>query len=81
MMCMLVVEKPEIVQQPNDRNVESNKRRVSLTVTAIGRNMKFNWLKHADHSNDDIRISGDEEQYCVTSVIEMVTCTHYINCH
>lgn len=69
---MLVVEKPEIVHQPKDRSVESNKRKVSLTVTAKGSDMKFKWLKHGDLSDDDITIKGDEDQYTVTElVIEM----------
>ena len=35
---------------------------VVLTVTAKGRDMEFNWVKHGDHPNDDITINLDDDQ-------------------
>ena len=47
---------------------------VVLTVTAKGRDMEFNWVKHGDHPDDDITINPDIDQNCETeSVLEIAT--------
>ena len=47
---------------------------VVLTVTAKGRNMEFNWVKHGDHLDDDITINPDNDQnYETESVLEIAT--------
>ena len=48
---------------------------VVLTVTAKGRDMEFNWVKHGDHPDDDITINPDNDQnYEIESVLEIATC-------
>ena len=73
-----IVEKPKIVEEPKNRTVESNKN-VNLTVTAKGRDLKFKWMKHGDHSDDDITgttSEDDDRPYCMTeSVLEMAMYT------
>ena len=47
---------------------------VVLTVTAKGRDMEFNWVKHGDHRIDDITINPDNDQnYETESVLEIAT--------
>ena len=47
---------------------------VVLTVTAKGRDMEFNWVKHGDHPDDDITINPDNDQnYETESVLEIAT--------
>ena len=64
-----IVEKPKIVKQPEDRSVASGKTNVNLTVTAEGTDMKFKWLKHGEHRDDDKAISQDDDQYCMTETV------------
>ena len=48
---------------------------VVLMVTAKGRDMEFNWVKHGDHPDDDITINPDNDQnYETESVLEIATC-------
>ena len=47
---------------------------VVVWVTAKGRYMEFNWVKHGDHPNDDITINPDNDQnYETESVLEIAT--------
>ena len=47
---------------------------VVLTVTAKGRDMEFNWVKHGDHPDDDITINPDNDQdYETERVLEIAT--------
>ena len=47
---------------------------VVLTVTAKGRDMEFNWVKHGDHPDDDIPINPDNGQnYETKLVLEIAT--------
>ena len=42
---------------------------MNLTVTAKGTDMKFKWLKHGEHRDDDKAISQDDDQYCMTVTV------------
>ena len=65
-----IVEKPKIIEEPKNRTVELNKTNVNLTVTAKGRDLKFKWVKHDDHPDDDITISDDDDKpYGVTETV------------
>ena len=66
------VEKPEIVKEPKDRRVVLGGTNVNLTVTAKGSSMKFKWLMHGDHRDDDKAIQENDDQYehVAESVIE-----------
>ena len=64
-----LVEKPEIVEQPKDRTVELNTN-VNLTVTAKGRDLTFEWVKHGSHPDDDTTISEDDDSpYRMTETV------------
>ena len=68
-----VVEKPVIVEKSEDRIVKLGEP-VVLTVTAKGRDMEFNWVKHGDHPNDGITINPDTDQnYETELVLEIAT--------
>ena len=41
---------------------------MNLTFTAKGRDMKFKWRKHGEHS-DDIKIIEDDDLYHVTESV------------
>ena len=70
---MHVVEKPVIVEKSEDQIVKLG-RSVVLTVTAKGRDMEFNWVKHGDHPNDEITINPYKDQnYETESVLELAT--------
>ena len=42
---------------------------VVLTVTAKGRDMEFNWVKHGDHPDDGITINPDNDQNYDTELV------------
>ena len=57
---------------------------VNLSITAKGKDMKFKWLKHGDHSDDDMTISMIDERYHMTeSVLEIVISAFFVlpPCH
>ena len=68
-----VVEKPEIVEKSEDRIVKLGES-VVLTVTAKGRDMEFNWVKHGNHPDDGITINpANDQNYEIESVLETTT--------
>ena len=71
------VEKPKVIGKPENKSVISEETNVNLTVTAKGRDMKFEWHKHGEHY-DDIEIIEDDELYRVIELVSFLSLTFYL---